>query len=153
MSDPKKLKQKIYQHLTDLIDQKIETAKSAIDSAREARDSDTKSSVGDKYETGRAMMQIELEKSKVQLGKALDLKKELSRINIKKEYLRVAPGCLVLTNQGSYFICIGIGEIKVNNQSYYSISLVSPIGQALKNKNIGDTAEFNDRVFTIVDIV
>ena len=152
MQNGKELKELICSQLHGLIDRKIEIALSAIDSARESRDSDTKSSVGDKYETGRAMMQIELENNKIQLSKALDLKKELSRIDIKKDYTRTEPGSLVITNQGNYFISVGLGKIEANNQDYYSISLASPIGKLLHNREIGDSVKFQGREFTITDI-
>ena len=74
MKNPRQLKGLIYNQLQEMLDRKIESAKKAIESAKEARDSDTKSSVGDKYETGRAMMQIELEKNEVQLNKVINLR-------------------------------------------------------------------------------
>jgi len=152
MKNREELKELICGQLQELIDQKIGIAMSAMDSAKESRDSDTKSSVGDKYETGRAMMQIELENNKIQLSKALDLKNELSRINIKKVHTRAEPGSLVITNQGDYFISVGLGKIEVNNKDYYSVSLASPIGKLLYNREIGDSVKFQGREFTITDI-
>ena len=153
MQITKPLKQLILNQLQKIIDKKIETVKTVIKSTKEARDSDTKSSAGDKHETGRAMMQIELEKNEVQLSRTLYLKNELSRINIQKEYNKVEFGSLVVTNQGNYFISIGIGKIEVNNETYFSISIASPIGNLLHNKKIGDKVQFKEREFIIQNIV
>lgn len=89
-------------HLQSAIGEKILICRKAIDLAIEARDNDSKSSVGDKYETNRAMMQIELEKNNRQLAQYLKQKKELSDIDINKTFDKVEFGSLVLTNQGNY---------------------------------------------------
>ena len=153
MNNLKELKRQIYSQLLELIDKKIDTAKKAIESAKESRDNDTKSSAGDKYETGRAMMQIEMDKNEAQLSKAVNSKRELSQINIQKDYNRAEFGALVMTNHGNYFISIGIGKIEVNKENYYCISLASPIGNLLHNKKIGDKVQFKERELIISDTV
>ena len=51
--------------------------------AQEAANEEGKSSVGDKYETGRAMMQIERDKAAQQLDEALKLKNIIDQISIE----------------------------------------------------------------------
>jgi len=153
MKNPRQLKGLIYNQLQEMLDRKIESAKKAIESAKEARDSDTKSSVGDKYETGRAMMQIELEKNEVQLNKVINLKRQLSQIIIEKKYMKVEFGSLVFTNQGNFFISIGIGKIEIDDEIYYAISLASPVGKVLFDKEVSDMFQFRGTDFLIRDIV
>lgn len=143
----------ILNKLQEIINEKLEVANSAIKLAKEARNNDTKSSAGDKFETGRAMMQIEIENSTVQLSKALFNKTELSKINIKQTYDKAEFGSLVITNQGSYFISIGIGKLEIANKPYFCISLASPIGKLLHNKKIGDKSNFLNKDFIIEDII
>ena len=143
----------ILNKLQEIINEKLEVANSAIKLAKEARNNDTKSSAGDKFETGRAMMQIEIENSTVQLNKALFNKTELSKINIKQTYDKAEFGSLVITNQGSYFISIGIGKLEIANKPYFCISLASPIGKLLHNKKIGDKSNFLNKDFIIEDII
>lgn len=148
----KNVKKLIYNHLLNELDEKVKTAKQAVISAKESRDSETKSSAGDKHETGRAMSQIELENSEVQLSKVVNLRIELSQIDIEKEYNRVELGSLVDTNQGIYFISIGIGKVEINDETYYAISLASPIGSHLHMKEIGDQIIFQEKEITINNI-
>ena len=148
-----KLKKQIHNQLINQLDQKAETAKIAIQSAKESRDNDTKSSAGDKFETGREMMQIEIDKSEAQLGKALKLKSELLQINIKNIYEKVEFGSLVYTSEGVYFISIGIGKIDIDSERIFAISLASPIGKLLHQKVIGDKIQFQGREFIINDII
>lgn len=152
MNETKELKILIYEQLLKITDRKIETAMRAVESAKEARDNETKSSVGDKYETGRAIMQFELEKNEVQLSKALNQKKELSQIDFRKEYTKVEFGSLVISDQGNYFISIGIGKIEIKNEICYSVSLTSPVGKLFHNKKIGDKIHFQAKEYTIKNI-
>ena len=136
-----------------MLAKKIVTAEVAIGLAKESRDNDTKSSAGDKYETGRAMMQLEMDKNEAQKSKILNLKRELSRINVQKEYSKAEFGSLIASNQGNYFISVGIGKMELANKIYYSVSLVSPIGKLLHNKKVGDKFLFQKKEFVINSIV
>ncbi len=51
------------------VDQRITNSKQAMDDAQAAANEEGKSSAGDKYETGRAMAQIERDKAAQQLCK------------------------------------------------------------------------------------
>lgn len=149
----KAIKEQAYNHLVDLLDKKIEVSLKAIESAKESRDADTKSSVGDKYETGRAMMHIEMEKNEARLANALKQKNELSQINTKNKYYKVGFGCLVVTDQGNFLISIGIGKLEFGKENLYAISLASPIGKLMENKIIGDKVHFQGREIIINDII
>ena len=146
------VKQSIANHIQFLLDDKIKEIQQAIHSAKDSRDNETKSSVGDKYETGRAMIQFELEKHTVQLQKAQQQKHKLSQINLQKEYNRVEFGSLIFTDHGNYFIAIGLGKIEIENETFYCISLASPIGKILNNKKVGGKIIFQGREFTITEI-
>ncbi|NOR74946.1 MAG: 3-oxoacyl-ACP synthase, partial [Draconibacterium sp.] len=96
---------------------------------------------------------FELEKSRMLLNKTLNTKNELLQIKLHKKNDKVTLGSLVITNNGNYFIAIAIGKIEVANKIYYSISLSSPVGKILYNKNMGDQFQFQKRNFTILKIV
>jgi hypothetical protein len=147
------LKTKIYHYLMQTISEKISGINEALLLARESRDSDTKSSAGDKHETSRALAQIEIDKLEVQLNKTLMLEKELRSINLNKKYDRVEMGSLVITNHEAYFISIGIGKLEVEDKIFYAISLNSPIGEVLKFKMVGDKVFFQGREIVIEEII
>ena len=148
----KSKKEIIVNHIQKILDTRIETAIRDIEMAIESRDNETKSTVGDKYETGRSMVQFELEKYNDQLNKAIQLKNELLQIDLHKNYTRVEFGSIVFTKNDCYFISIGLGKIEINNQTWYSISLASPIGQALFNKSAGDKIKFQGKEIVIIEI-
>ncbi|MCK5729815.1 MAG: hypothetical protein KAH68_01990 [Draconibacterium sp.] len=153
MNKTTNIKEQILTQIMKIIDQRIESTKQAIEYARESRDNETKCSSGDKYETGRTMMNFELEKNRVLLNKTLNTKNDLLQINLYKKNDIITLGSLVTTTNGNYFIAIGIGKIEVANAIYYSISLVSPIGKLINNRKVGDKFKFQGKEIIILVIV
>jgi len=147
------LKPHIYSHLQNLVKEKITQAQQAVAAAVEARDGETKSSAGDKFETGRAMMQLEQQRHEAQLSKAFQLSTELDRLDMEASYSTVVPGALVQTDRGIYFMSIGMGKLVIDAQTVYCISIQSPIGKALLHRKKKDTIQFQDRPLNIFDIL
>ena len=147
------LKSTLHQYCLDLIQQRMATARSAMDEAAEAAAQETKSSVGDKYETGRAMMQNEKEKNKVQLLKAMQLKNEMNAIRADKICKEVELGSLVVTNHGIFYFAIGLGKVKLEEQIYFMVSLNAPLGQAMRGKKAKEEVVFQNRQYIIEAII
>ncbi|SKC82653.1 hypothetical protein [Ohtaekwangia koreensis] len=143
------LKSKLYKLCHAYVDQRIETTQKAMEALQVSADEETKSSVGDKYETGRAMMQLEMEKYSVQLNEAVKLKQTISQMETVVQTDVVQPGCLVRTNQGNFYISISAGLLKVNDESFFAISTASPIGTKLLGLKVKDTFNFNNKVYEI----
>ena len=146
------LKSLILKRLKEIIDEKVAIIKTEIELALETRDSETKSNVGDKFETTREMMQLEIEKNLVQLHKFEILKNELSKIDVYKTHNKVEYGSMVITSENKYFISIGLGKIEIENDAVYCISLNSPIGKILNNKKAGEKVNFQGKAITITNI-
>ena len=152
MSASDYLKGELYTHCQECLQNKINTIQSALISITESRDNETKSSVGDKYETGRAMMQLEEEKYQAQLANALQSKNILDRIDPHKSATRVEAGCLVETDRGWYYLAIGIGKVKLRDQTFFVISTDAPVGRLLLQKQKGDQVVFQGGKLSILNI-
>lgn len=146
------IKEQLLQKLFSILDEKIEMANRAISTSKESRDAETKSSVGDKYETGRTLMQMEVEKNRSLRSKTLLLRAELQKIDLNQGKDKVEFGSLVITTQNNYFISSALGKIELENESYYCISMASPIGKILFNKRTGDQFSFRNKTFEITEI-
>lgn len=146
------IKKQLLEYINHNLSMNIASTGEEIKSIKESRNSDTKSSAGDKFETGRAMAQMELEKNEASLARTLKIQKEFSLIDTQKEYENVEFGSLVITNQGNYFASFGFGKITLDAMNYYAISLASPIGQVLRLKKVGDTVIFQGREIIIEEI-
>jgi len=138
----------LHSYLLELVKDRIIEASTAVSSAQESRNSDTKSSAGDKYETGRAMMQMEIDRCMLQLNKAIQLEKELGVI-INDE---IRNGSLVITNHGNFFLSVSLGQIEVDNFSCYAISLDSPLANVLLHHKVGDAVMFQNKQYVILSI-
>lgn len=79
------VKAELLQKLNELLDERIAGLEQSLLATKESRDSDTKSSAGDKYETGREMAQQEIDKQQAQLAKTRFMKNELQAIKPELE--------------------------------------------------------------------
>jgi len=146
------IKTKLYRVCEKDIEARIQTIEKNLKSIFESRDNETKSSVGDKYETGRAMLQIEEANNKTQLIEANRVKNELTRIDLKRSSIKAEIGSLVKTNRGYYYISIGLGKVTLEDTLYFCVSINSPIGTKLLSKTEGDAIEFNGKRIEIEEI-
>jgi hypothetical protein len=145
------IKQRLLAHCQQYVTQRLDTINDALEAARQAANEEGKSSVGDKYETGRAMMQLEQEKLALQLAEAQQLQQVLDRIHLEKLPPGIGEGHLVNSGQGNYFIAISAGKLELEGQLYYLISLASPIGAALAGHKTGDTVSFRGQSIPILE--
>ncbi len=128
---------------------RIAHAQDAMNEAQEAANEESKSSAGDKYNSVRALMQIETDKHARQLIEAQKLSGTMGLIHLEKEYDQVDLGSLVYTNSGTYFIAISLGRLSLNGKEFFVISAVSPIGKELLGKKTGESIVFNARKIKI----
>lgn len=147
------IKKTLYENCLTQISFKIKTIEKNIVGIEESLLSETKSSAGDKHETGRAMLQIEREKAGQQLLEVEKLKHVLKKIDYDFVSRKVGLGSVVFTTRYNYFISVSMGEICIENQSFYAISSQTPIGRLLRGKQVGDLIEFNGRTFEILKVI
>lgn len=149
----KTLKEKLHKACEAHIDKRLQTVENTMLSIRESLQSETKSSVGDKHETGRAMLQMEREKVGQQLAETQKTKEALAKININNSSEKISLGSVVYTTRANYYLAISAGEIKISNEIFYAISPKTPIGQLLLSKTTGEVLTFRNETFTIKKVL
>ena len=147
------IKKELYDACLIFIENRLIIINATISEIRESLMSETKSSAGDKHETGRAMLQIEREKAGNQLAEIQKVKQTLLKIDVTKTTNIVGLGSIVYTTKNNYFISISAGEIKANNIAYYAVSPNTPISQLLLSKKSGDKISFRDQSFQITSVI
>lgn len=145
---PMNIKQKLHDQCLILVRERIATAQAAMDAAYESMLNETKSSAGDKFETSRAMLQAEQDRMKAVIIKSKALEQQLKNIDLNISE-NIQTGSLVLTSGLDYYISIGLGKMRLEKETYYTISSISPIGQLLIGKRAGEEVSFNGKTFTI----
>ncbi|MGZ4054544.1 MAG: 3-oxoacyl-ACP synthase [Bacteroidia bacterium] len=147
------IKKRLYEKCLEYANQRIANIQEAIDEAVESANDDTKSSSGDKHETGRAMAQLEQEKSSKQLAEALEFKNILEKINPGQKSDKVLLGSLVVTNKGAFYISVAAGKLSIDDQFYFAISPASPLAIKLMGLSKKEEIIFNGNKYIVEEIV
>lgn len=143
------LKQQLYDLCTSHINDSINDIEAAITDRREAIANETKSSMGDKYETTREMLQQDINMNLDRLRKAQADASALKAINPQATSATIIPGSLVYTGNGNFYISVSAGHYTIEGKKYYTVSPSSPIGMQLKGKSTGDSYTLNGKNYTI----
>ena len=147
-----KIKEALYRLCCDFIDDRFKTIQKTISEIQESLTSETKSSAGDKHETGRAMLQLEREKAGNQWSEIQKTKEILDKVSLSKVSKQIGLGSVVYTSQANYFIAISAGVLKVEQEHFYAISSNTPIGKLLMGHTVNDVITFRDQSFTITGV-
>ncbi len=147
------LKQAAYDHCIELIERRLTKIQAQIKDLEAALASETKSSAGDKHETGRAMVQLEREKMGRQWALAEQERKILAKVKIEHGGILVGPGTLVLTENQGFFIAVAAGELRHRGKSIYCISPLAPLAKVFLGKGVGATVRFNQNTYTITAVL
>ncbi len=148
----KKIKEALIEECNNFIEDRLDTINKIISSNKNALLSETKSSAGDKHETARALLQLEIEKASMQLPSVKKMKETLDRINLQTKHDIIHLGSLIYTNQRNYFLAISVGNLSIDKKEYFVISPSSPIGSLLLGKINGDFVPFNDFNIEILEV-
>lgn len=131
---------------------RVNTLQKAVDNAQNAANEESKSSAGDKYETGRAMAQNDRDLYARQLIEAQNDLFIVQQIKPDETFISAQLGSLVSTSMGDFLLSISAGIIEIDGKKYMSTSMESPIGMLLKGKKKGDKIDFRGKTVTISDL-
>ena len=134
------------------IEQRISAARTAMQAAQESSSSETKSSAGDKYETGREMANAERDRNAAHMQQAQQLQVELARINPEAACDTVRPGALVTTSMGRFYISVSAGKLAGEGPEVFAVSAAAPVAVALKGLRAGEQAVFNGIVVQVLTV-
>ncbi len=125
----------------------------AIEDVQKSLGSESKSTAGDKHETGRAMLQLEREKLGQQLKQLQQMEALLAKIEHTKTQENAVLGSLLETNLGTYYLGISLGQIKVDGNIVFAVSLQSPIGKQFFGKRKNDSFSFNGKTIEVLKLM
>lgn len=143
-------KQELLNITKAILAEKIRNLENLISETR-ISNNDTKSSMGDKYETGREMLQQEINHLQIQLKEVLKQQDFLKTILIKNSE-RAEKGAVIKTEKGLFYISVSLGEIIFENQKIFCISPESSLAKALNGKQKKDFFYVNNISQTILEI-
>lgn len=145
-------KNTLKQQCVEIIKQRIASSHRSMENAQMAANEEEKSSVGDKYETGRAMNHIEKDMHAKQLSVNKKDMAGLLAVNCDEIYQNIKPGCFVKCTGISFFIAACVGKITIEEETVFLLSPHAPFVKMLYNKKAGSKVLFNGKEFEIEDI-
>ena len=147
------MKDSLHHYCLNLLAQKKSQMRKELAVLNESASADTKSSMGDKYETSREMINLEKGKIAEQLAHADKMLLALRSLDVERRYEKGELGALVSTDTATYFIAVSIGKVQVLEKDIFVLSPISPVGRALLNKRVGDEIVVGGKVSRIQSIL
>lgn len=130
----------------------VADCRSSLAALQEDLLSESKSTAGDKHETGRAMLHLEVEKETHRLKETETMLAQWDRIDFKQSYKNVQPGALILTNKGYFINAVPFGRIDWNGTTVQVLSPVSPLMKGMAGKGAGDCLELPQQTYVIISV-
>jgi len=147
------IKHTIIVKVSAFLNDKLKDLNAMMDDLNEASKNETKSTVGDKHETSKAMMHLEQEKLGSQIKEIEFQIKEFNAINFTTVTNNVVLGSLVKTTKGYFFIAAATGKMQIDDKTIFAISNKSPLGLKLMGLKENESIEFNKTNYTIKSII
>jgi hypothetical protein len=131
-------KSSVHAALTIALNEKHKVLLAALAETDDSLSAESKSTAGDKHETGRAMAQLEREK----IGGFIQQHEQLISLAQRLDSSLITPtirlGSLVKTSNGWYYISVGIGKIIADDTPVFCLSPAAPLVVGLLGKKAGD---------------
>ncbi len=143
-------RQGIFDGLCAELDQNLKNRRDHLHSLRESLGSETKSSAGDKHETGRAM--IHSEQARVQ-DSVNRLEGMLSKLRQYAAVIgpiqRVSPGALVETTGPWVLVGVPMGKVQLPDALVLCVGAEAPLAQQWHGAQPGDQVVLGSQQLTI----
>jgi transcription elongation GreA/GreB family factor len=145
-------KKEVIQSFVDKLTLERNELKTALEETRGSTQSETKSSAGDKYETQREMMQMEINRMESQISNLNDSISQWNSFNTIDN--TVNWGSLIEISIGGKVVHLIIGpssgDIQLNKNTIKSISKDSPIGKAIWGQTAPAEFEFSGKTIKLM---
>jgi transcription elongation GreA/GreB family factor len=138
-------KKDIHEAVVSRYRESIVSMESAIAALQQSANEETKTSMGDKYETGRAMAQLEIEKIVAQLNSLRQAQPVIDKNPPSVIHNAVQLGSVVHASTGYFYLLYSGGEVVIDGKKVVTISPASPMAKAVFGKCQGDEVTVNGR--------
>ena len=146
------MKEQLLAYCTGIAKSKVEALEKELNATREATASESKSTAGDKHETGRAMMHLEQEKLHKQLAEAQAVLADLTRVDPKLPHTKIGLGSLFTTNEAAFFLAASLGKVEFEGNGCFVLSTKAPIATKFIGKEARDNVEMNGKIYDILKV-
>src|SRR5690606_28663605 len=143
-------KAEILKSVHDKLSEKAVYLEKLIDETR-AANNETKSSMGDKYETSREMIQQEINNLQRQLNECLEQQNSITKLTAEN-CTEVKLGAVAETKLGFFYVATSVGMISFRGMKIHTVSTESPIAKVMNGKIKDETFTMNGTTQTLKNI-
>ncbi|MGV3630898.1 MAG: hypothetical protein ACO1O6_06820 [Bacteroidota bacterium] len=142
------MKEELIRYIRQMLEEKLIRAKVNFDSIRESLESEGKSTAGDKHETGRAMVQMELEQAGKIIRECEEMVLSFNKLNFSNAH-HTAAGSLIYTDKGIFFLGIALGRISFDSNEIFCVGGQAPLFKIFSGRKAGEQVSFGNQVYLI----
>lgn len=146
-------KEIVVQTVREWLKGKIEELERNISEVQNSANQESKSSMGDKYETGRAMAQNEVFMLQNQLANLSQEAEKFNVIDFSIQPQNIIAGSLVETNIGWFLLSSGLGKVTIAGKPIMCISLNSPLSITLLGKQANESFVINNKAGKVLTVL
>lgn len=146
-------RQEVIEALEASMDAGLRRVRGAFEELQGSLEGESKSTAGDKHETGRAMVQMEMEQAAGRLSRVEGMIRQWHALEPARGRQEVRPGAVVTTDQGGFVMGVAWGTFDVPKaEAWRAISADAPLAQAMRAASPGSTVEFRGRIWQIISV-
>lgn len=139
-------RKEVIEALEHALNAEVEEARSEMETLRGSLEGEAKSTAGDKHETGRAMVQLEMEQAGLRLARMEAMRGQWRSLDPQRSRTVVGPGAVVETDAGLFVIGVALGRFPLpGDMQGTAISSDAPLAMALRGLGPGSGAAFRGR--------
>lgn len=142
----------IISELCEQIIQRLEEIRADLESMQATNASNSKSTAGDKHDTERAMVHMEMETLSKRLDNEVRILNDLEGASQAKPTETAKAGSIVRTDYQLFFLGIAFGKKELTQTSIMGISIASPLGGQLQGAKSGDRIVVNGVSYQIESV-
>lgn len=146
------MKEQLLKLHLQMLQDKIDAFQDRVKALSIDAQNDAKSSAGDKHETALSMMHLEQEKLSAKITEYINLKNEISRIDLKLNSDKIILGSLVKANGFWFFLSAALPKVSIEDRTVFALSKQSPLGSLLIGKSVGDQVTVNNTTYLIQNV-
>ncbi|MEN8224574.1 MAG: hypothetical protein ABFS05_04365 [Bacteroidota bacterium] len=144
------IKKELLQACIAEIDERTDSLKKVMEEAQQS--ANDYGQPKDRYDSYRAQLLRKRDMFGQQLQKILEQRMVLEKIGTEKKHTLASFGAIVITDTRKIFISVGLGKLELEGEEYFVISPAVPFFKAIEGKKPGDSFEFRNQKFSILEI-
>ncbi len=146
------LKKRLLEICLQAQNERVETTRNAMETAEQAANEE-EPSTEENVDSMREQLRTDREMYAKQFSEAVIGLNTLRRIQVEQYIDTVALGAVIKTDAPqNLFIGINVGKIQIDKDTFFAISLESPLVKEMLGKKQGETFTFRDKKIKILEV-